>query len=120
MIKQLHLFVLISFLLGIVAPACGFAWGNNGGGKYSVVEICTAQGIENRVVESEDQQNTPMMAEQCEFCFASANLKSFLPSTTSFETVFFEYLKAKTYSVYISNDKFLSFDHTPRAPPVFV
>jgi hypothetical protein len=79
----LHIFILIAFLAGIIAPACGFMWG----GQYSVIEICTAQGIETRIVANEDQPSAPMpnMANDCAFCFASANMVSFLPEATAIE-----------------------------------
>lgn len=81
----LHIFILLAFVMGIIAPACGFAWG----GKYSVVEICTTDGIESRVVENEEQEHAPSMSEDCAFCFASANIKSFLPHHNAVEKIHF-------------------------------
>ena len=74
-----HSFILLCFLVGVVAPACGFSWG----GKYSVVEICTAQGIEQRVVDTaptDDSSPHKTVGEDCQFCFAAANMKAFLPA----------------------------------------
>ena len=48
--KLCHFFILTAFLLGIIAPACGFAWN----GKFSVIEICTAKGIEQKIVSNDD------------------------------------------------------------------
>lgn len=69
-----NVFVFWAFLGGIIAPACGFAWGRT----YSVVEICTAQGFENRIMMDDEQDSPHQMQEQCEFCFTSANLTAFL------------------------------------------
>lgn len=74
MTQKLHIIVLLAFLTGIIAPACGFMWGGN----YSVIEICTSNGIENRVIANDDQPSTPQTQDQCEFCFTSANLTAFL------------------------------------------
>lgn len=116
MIKSLHFFVLFAFLAGIIAPACGFAWG----GKYSVVEICTTEGIESRVVQGEERPSKPHASEQCQFCFAHANLKIFLPDVAAHEAIIF--IRAKTQfqhydQLFLSR---LSRDHAARAPPVFV
>ncbi len=85
MTQKLHIIVLLAFLGGIIAPACGFMWGGN----YSVIEICTASGIENRVVTNEDQPDTPQTQDQCEFCFTNAKLDSyFLPSNAANKIAF--------------------------------
>ena len=112
----LHIFILLAFVLGIIAPACGFAWG----GKYSVVEICTTDGIENRVVENEEQEHTPSMSEDCAFCFASANVKDFLPNHNAIEKIHFnaEQIRFRQFEiVYLS--RVSNSNHT-RAPPASV
>lgn len=77
--------MLIAFLGGIIAPACGFMWGGN----YSVIEICTLDGIESRIVENEDTPDTPRTADQCEFCFTNANLDShFTTLSTTYKADF--------------------------------
>lgn len=72
--------VILSFMLGFITPACGFMWG----GKYSVIEICTDQGIEQRVVRNKDNPNKPNHSKAentCDFCFQNANLSAYLIST---------------------------------------
>lgn len=116
MTKSLHFFVLFSFLIGIIAPACGFAWG----GKYSVIEICTTEGIESRVVKGEQQPTKPHASEQCQFCFAHANLKSFLPDVKTLELTAFIFTKTQFQHYDLLFLSRLSRDHAARAPPVFV
>lgn len=68
---DLRLFVLLTFVLGFLGPACNFLWG----GQYSVVEICTTFGIEKRVVQNDEQPDEPSSAKkECPFCFQSANM----------------------------------------------
>jgi len=112
--KGLHFIVLITFLVGVLAPDCGFAWG----GKFSVVEICTTEGIESRIVEGKQDPNTQHASEQCQFCFAQA--KALIPDLQTFETqisvfakVQFQHYKALLLSR-------LSNDHAARAPPTFI
>ena len=105
----------MAFLGGIIAPACGFAWG----GKYSVIEICTAQGFETKIVDN-DQDQPQHIADQCQFCFANAHLTSFLPKTTNIETVVFytNKIRFNQYeTVFLSR---VQHDHAARAPPSIV
>jgi hypothetical protein len=83
----LHIFIVITFLTGIIAPACGFMWG----GQYSVIEICTAQGLEMRVVANDEapDDHAPIMANNCDFCFANANLTGLLPEIAIIERIAF-------------------------------
>lgn len=83
MAQKLHILLLISFLGGIIAPACGFAWGGN----FSVVEICTTEGIETRLIESDEKPADPKAEGQCEFCFTQANLTTFLPKAQNLEKI---------------------------------
>lgn len=114
--KGLHIAVLLAFLVGVIAPACGFVWG----GKYSVIEICTAQGMESRVVSNEDQPQKPHYEEQCQFCFAQANIKSFLSVSVELEQRLgvFERVQFGQYQEILLSR--LSQDHAARAPPAFV
>lgn len=70
------IFILVSFLVGVIAPACGFSWG----GKYSVIEICTTQGIESRIVENtNNNKNDHKQADrECPFCFQNGHLKDYI------------------------------------------
>ena len=118
--SSLHIFVAFAFLTGILAPACGFSWG----GKYSVVEICTTEGIEQRVVDNGQQPDnngdpTPTMKDNCAFCFASANVKFFAPENISLEKLQFsaEKIRFNLYeTIYLSR---ASVSGQPRAPPFF-
>lgn len=114
--KGLHIAVLIAFLVGVIAPACGFVWG----GKYSVIEICTAQGIESRVVNNDDLPKSPHFEEQCQFCFSQANLKSLMPVLILIEkqkTVRERAQFSQYQDIVLSR---LSQDHAARAPPAAV
>ena len=115
--NYLHILTLIAFLGGVIAPACGFSWGGN----FSVIEICTAQGFETRVINNEETPDapTPTMGGDCQFCFANANLTSFLPENISVE-VRYAYAEKITYSLY----EVILLSRTtrngqPRAPPIF-
>jgi hypothetical protein len=59
----------------MIAPACGVAWG----GKFSLVEVCTTQGIEIKVVENTSAPSNPSSPHQqanedCQFCFQNTHL----------------------------------------------
>ena len=115
--NSLHIFVLIAFLLGIIAPACGFMWG----GAYSVIEICTAQGLESRVIADNQQpDHPPQTKKQCDFCFQSANLTAYLPKMAALEKISFQSTKIRFSSyktVLLSRG---TSKNSARAPPVFI
>ncbi len=76
-------------MLGFIAPACGFMWG----GQYSVVEICTSQGIEQHIVADNTNPSQPdhkTADEQCEFCFQNINLGNYLLNTHDITTLYFD------------------------------
>ncbi|NQZ13830.1 MAG: hypothetical protein HRT94_03245 [Alphaproteobacteria bacterium] len=115
-----HIFVLLSFLVGVIAPACGLSWG----GKYSVIEICTADGWENRIVEN-NQSGTPSNSdhsakEQCQFCIQTSLLKNMiLPSSNTLM------MMGKAERIQISRyqtlrDEYAQSLYNPRAPPFLV
>lgn len=119
MSKYLHILILIAFLGGIIAPACGFSWG----GKYSVVEICTAQGIELKLVDGEGQpapKHTPKIKDQCQFCVNHQHLAKAITSDPIL--IHFAYTQEKLrFSSF--ETAFLKRFETPihaRAPPVLV
>ncbi len=118
----LHIAALTAFLAGIIAPACGFAWGNNGGGKYSVIEICTANGYESRIVENDQEPSTPnhKMVDQCQFCFSSAHLTGFISDALSIEEFKTHALKLN-YARYETSllSRFTSHEE-PRGPPALI
>jgi galactose-1-phosphate uridylyltransferase len=93
-----HIFLLIAFLGGIIAPACGFSWG----GKFSVVEICTTQGIELRVVQDDTTPDTPRnqhASEQCEFCFSNTHITA-LNHDASQNLIFSAYTERLRFDLY--------------------
>ena len=117
--QTFHILALIAFLLGIIAPACGFAWN----GKYSVVEICTAQGYESRIViNNEEPANTPkhQMADQCQFCFSSVHVTGFVPNSILFEGFKAYALKLSYIQYEISLLSRLTSHEQPRGPPTLV
>lgn len=92
--QSFHILTLIAFLGSVSAPACGFSWG----GKFSVIEICTSQGIETRVVDNgQAPDNSPnhKTTDKCPFCFASATLTGFLPDAVTIEALNFSIEKFK-------------------------
>lgn len=109
--------ILLSFLIGFIAPACGFSWG----GKYSVIEICTTQGIESRIVENNNNQGDhEQTTEQCQFCFQNAHLKDyFLPPSTFIDD--FQALQRVQVNQYYSAllNRVYS-PQNPRGPPSFI
>lgn len=111
------LLVILSFLLGIIAPACGFMWD----GKYSVIEICTTEGIEQRVVANADNPNKPshdQAKNNCDFCFQNANLGNYLLSSEEIATRVYN-VKTKhafTHQRKISDS--FSTTNLARGPPV--
>ena len=118
--KYAHLFVLISFLAGVIAPACGFSWG----GKFSVIEICTAEGIESRIVEKtkNGQNDLPQhkTSEQCQFCFQNANIKNILPTPIQVNKIIVatERIKNAQYETIVLNTE--RKPQTLRGPPTLI
>ncbi len=117
-----HFIILTAFLLGIFAPACGFAWN----GKYTVVEICTAKGIEKKIVSNDDlPRNQPSdptnhAQKECQFCFQKNNLIADFISptqTTHLNHSFQNHILAFHDTVY---KHILSQYHSARAPPTYI
>lgn len=116
---------VITFTLGIIAPACGFAWNKN---DYSVIEICTVNGIENRIVSNDEAPNNApnnvpaehQTSEQCQFCFAQNNLEAHkAPSSLVLNS---EFVAQKIKAVQFETT-FLSKTRSPqstRAPPALL
>jgi len=114
----LHFFVMAAFLGGIIAPACGFMWGGN----FSVIEICTAQGLENRIVTNDQNEGdipAHKTADQCQFCFSHANLVADIAPDFSLETIQFqaEKLKFRAYEDIVLSK--LKTNISSRGPPLF-
>ena len=75
-----HFIAIFTFVLGIVAPACGFAWGGiSSDGQYSVIEICSANGYESRIVKNDKDTPEHETKEPCQFCFANTYLNDLVP-----------------------------------------
>lgn len=119
--QTLQILTLSAFLLGIIAPACGFAWGN-GDSKYSVIEICTANGLESRLVADNENPDTPphQTTDQCQFCFSNTHLTSFAPEAIAIEEFKADALKL-SYAQYemLLLSRLTSYEQ-PRGPPTFV
>lgn len=116
--QALHILIAIAFLGSIIAPACGFSWG----GKYSVVDICTSEGIESKIVANDENSDDEhqQMVDQCQFCFSHANLSGLVPVSTTIEALVFygDKIRKNQYeSVYLSRQQG---DHAARAPPANV
>ncbi len=117
-----HFLVILALLVGVIAPACGFAWGNN---QYSVIEICTAQGIENRLVENENVENEntpnePHLYESCAFCFAQNNQDDLdiISERALFQYVTTHKIKARQFD--IARLAKSRTPQSPRAPPTLI
>ena len=114
-----HLLVLVCFVVGLMAPACGFAWGGN----YSVVEICTANGIESKVVESGDDPDAPTphsMAEKCPFCLQKTKSDALAvdANTVSHAYAAHSYKIAALHTQFLKEQLYTA--HTPRGPPASI
>jgi hypothetical protein len=122
MCKLFHIIVLIAFIGGIIAPACGFNWG----GKFSVIEICTAQGLEARIVNNNlEPLNSPLTphqkaADKCQFCFASAHNQAYLPYSIIIEAKNYGQQKLKFQIYHITLLARLDIQSAPRGPPILV
>lgn len=115
--RVLYIIMLIAFVGGVIAPACGFAWG----GKYSIIEICTSQGIEMKIVPQDGQSNDmPAMSDQCQFCFASANITASIVSERQIEKIAYqaERIKFQRYAIIVLSRGID--DTSPRGPPALV
>ncbi len=118
--QTLYITILIAFLGGIIAPACGFMWGGQGLHKYNVIEICTLDGIESRLVANEELPDAPKTADQCEFCFTNANLMAFFAESSRIERLAYRAEKLR-YGQY--TDIVLAKYHSnisSRGPPSFI
>lgn len=96
--NYLHILTLTAFLLGVIAPACGFAWG----GTLNVIELCTDKGIEFRIIannKQKDKNPVPMVADECQFCFTNTTLTNFLPENVSIK-IKYNNTEKQQYSLY--------------------
>jgi len=112
--------IILSFMLGFIAPACGFMWG----GQYSVIEICTTQGIEQRIVLNDTNPTQPnhdheQSTEECEFCYKNANLGSYLLNSNIITALIFEQKTKITFARQNKLAEALSTVHLARGPPSF-
>ena len=117
--QTLCLFILISFVGGIIAPACDFLWGE----KYSVIEICTLNGLETRVVgndQSPSDDQAPSIDRNCEFCFQNANFAGHIPTAATIEKLGFSALKLRFQSYETALLSRTTSQHSARGPPSLV
>ena len=119
--KIIHVAIILTFTLGIIAPACGFSWSKN---KTNFIEICTSNGIEKIALNSNEPPQTPSQGaphqEQCPFCFAHTHLTADL---NAFETttINFTFTSNQYFSQYQTALKAaLKQPYQSRAPPSFV
>jgi len=114
--------ILIAFLAGVIAPACGFSWNGQGNNNYSLVEVCTTEGIEMKVVENDTAPSTPheQASEDCQFCFQNHHvMANILPTQTHSAQIYS--LTAKILNTHdILYRQILSQYHTARAPPSYI
>ncbi len=120
--KLCHFFILTAFLLGIIAPACGFAWN----GKFSIIEICTAKGIEQKVVSNDDLPSkhpsdpADHAQKECQFCFQNNNLVANIILPTQITHPKFS-IENRVYAFHDTVYKhILSQYHSARAPPSYI
>ncbi|NCO03627.1 MAG: hypothetical protein GW903_05505 [Alphaproteobacteria bacterium] len=108
-----HILVFTCFLVGVIAPACGFSWG----GKFSVIEICTAEGFERRIVENNQSGDHGQTSDQCQFCFQNAHIKDYGLLPLDLPVYYAALTRNQVYqyqSVLIAHERSLQ---NPRAPP---
>lgn len=118
--KTIHQIALLAFVIGLIAPACGFAWG----GKYSVMEICSLDGIKQVIVSNNDQDPTTpdptkSAKEKCSFCFGQKNIDQIAvaDALSSYDGVISSE-DITEYQRLISEEN--SSAYNPRAPPYFI
>lgn len=117
--KTIHHIALLAFIIGLIAPACGFAWG----GKYSVVEICSLDGIKQVVIPNSEDPTEPIpnksTKEKCSFCFGQKNIDQI-----SLVDILPSYDHALSDDTIIEYQRLVSKNsgsaYNPRAPPFFI
>ena len=114
--KNIHLITLLAFIISLLAPACGFAWG----GKYSVVDICTTEGIERKVIaDNSDDQNVPVQTkDDCQFCSNAQKIDKIAGYTNNFNTDFVQITIYRFASLAILKQNQPNY-YQSRAPPSF-
>jgi len=114
-----YILILTAFLAAIIAPACGFAWN----GKYSIIEICNAQGVEQKIVSNDDlppsdhQKNTQ---QDCQFCIQKHNFHADIVAYNDVKirpAPLQKQIIAAQHDIYQST---LSQYYAARAPPLFI
>lgn len=116
--RSAHILILIAFVMGVLAPACGFSWN----GKFSLVEICTTEGIEMKVVENGSSPNTPQhqASDDCQFCFQNAHLIADVTIMQTAHHPHYGKIAKIVHAHEILYRQILSQYHTARGPPSFV
>ena len=122
MFKRFNYFlILIAFLTGVIAPACGFSWN----GKFSLVEICTTEGIEMKVIDNNSAPSGPSTPHQqaskdCQFCFQNNHVTAHITAIQMIESPIFTLTKNILNTHDILYRQILSQYHTARGPPSVV
>lgn len=112
----LHI-ALIAFIMGLIAPACGMMWG----GKMSVLEICTTNGmVQIAIADDTDNQKPPKLAsDTCPYCFSFAHLTMYTPAAQGISVPVSLALKHQDVLADQIQDKFIKIAAHSRASPVF-
>jgi hypothetical protein len=112
-----HAFIILGLLCAAFGPACQFLWG----GQYSIVEICTAQGIEKQIVQSDETPPFPEQAKNdCAFCLQQAHANALMPDTKNPAMVANPVRQTVSFTAISYDAPLLWRDQNPRGPPVFV
>ena len=80
-----------------------------------------SQGIETKIVENDGQsEDTPHIAEQCEFCFTNQNISGDVLSIREIEKVTYQTarIKSQHYEIFVLEREVDN--ASPRGPPALV
>ncbi len=121
----IHIFLVISFILSGISPACAFISGKN------YIEICAADGSLKKIEVSDDfnplsaqdkensKQSTPHDSKKynCNFCFSNNYLSKALSDNISI-VVLGDKANDITLAKNYSYQEYIRNNFQPRAPPV--
>ncbi len=114
----LHIFVLISFVLAGISPACKFI-----SGQTKQIEICSYDGMKTITVADTqapaDKKNDHKKSDDCGFCFAQSHLKMAKAVPAEFTPVRMAYLNPAIIKLEIYSQSHES-AVSPRGPPAFL
>lgn len=111
--------MITAFLAAIIAPACGFSWN----GKYSIIEICNAQGVEQKIVSNDElppSKHQETTIEDCQFCFQNHHLTMALSHSPADKKMHAPLKKQIIAAHDMLYQQVRSHDRAARAPPVSI